>query len=41
MWLDNVLKYVTLLKVEAWWKIALDRNIWMRIIKEAKIHKGL
>jgi hypothetical protein len=39
--LDSVLKYVELLKVEAWWKKALDRNIWGRIIKQAKIHKGL
>jgi hypothetical protein len=29
------------LKVEAWCKKALDRNIWGRIIKEAKTHKGL
>jgi hypothetical protein len=29
------------LKVEAWWKKALDRNIWGRIIKEAKVYNGL
>jgi hypothetical protein len=40
-WLHSVLKDVKLLKVEAWWKKALDRNIWGRIIKEAKVHKGL
>jgi hypothetical protein len=40
-WLDSVLKDVKLLKVETWWKKALDRNIWGRIIKEAKVHKGL
>jgi hypothetical protein len=40
-WLDSVLKDVKLLKVEAWWKKARDRNIWRRIIKEAKVHKGL
>jgi hypothetical protein len=39
--LDSVLKDVKLLKVEAWWKKALDRNIWERIIKEAKVHEGL
>jgi hypothetical protein len=39
-WLDSVLKDVKLLKVEAWWKKALDRNIWGRIIKEAKVHTG-
>jgi hypothetical protein len=26
-WLDSVLKDVKLLKVDAWWKKALDRNI--------------
>jgi hypothetical protein len=29
------------LKVGAWWKKTLDRNLWERIIKEAKVHKGL
>jgi hypothetical protein len=40
-WHDNVLKDVKLLKVETWWKKAHDRNIWGKIIKEAKVHKGL
>jgi hypothetical protein len=40
-WLGSVLKDVKLLKVEPWWKKARDRNIWGRIIKEAKVHKGL
>jgi hypothetical protein len=40
-WLDSVLKDVNLLKVEVWWKKAHDRNVWGRIIKEAKVHKGL
>jgi hypothetical protein len=40
-WLDSVLKHVKLLKVEERWKIALDSNIWGRIIKEAKVHKEL
>jgi hypothetical protein len=35
------LKDVKLLKVETWWKKARDRNIWGRIIKETKVHKGL
>jgi hypothetical protein len=26
-WLDSVLKYVKLLKVETWWKKERDRNI--------------
>jgi hypothetical protein len=29
------------LKVETWWNKALDRNIWGRIIKEAKVHTEL
>jgi hypothetical protein len=41
MWLDSVLKDVKLLKVETWWKKALDRNRRGRIIKEIKVHKGL
>jgi hypothetical protein len=32
---------VKLLKVKAWWKKALDRDIWGRIYKEAKVRKGL
>jgi hypothetical protein len=40
-WLDSVLKDVKLLIVETWGKKARDRNIWGRIIKEAKVHKGL
>jgi hypothetical protein len=39
--LHNDLKDVKFLKVEAWWKKALDMNIWGRIIKEAKVNKGL
>jgi hypothetical protein len=37
-WLDSVLKDVKLLKLEAWWKKALDRNNWGRIIKEVNVH---
>jgi hypothetical protein len=40
-WLGSVLKDVNLLKVETWWKKAHDGNIWVRIIKEDKVHKGL
>jgi hypothetical protein len=40
-WLDSVLKDVKLLKAETWWKKAHDKNIWGRIIKEAKVHTGL
>jgi hypothetical protein len=40
-WLDGVLKDVRSLKVEAWWKKALDRNIWERITKEGRVHTEL
>jgi hypothetical protein len=40
-WLDSVFKDVKLLKVETWRKKELDRNIWQRVIKEAKVHKRL
>jgi hypothetical protein len=40
-WLNSVLKDVKLLKVEAQSKKVLDRNIWVRIIKEARVHTGL
>jgi hypothetical protein len=40
-WLDSVVKDVKLLKVETWCKKARNRNIWGRIIKEAKVHTGL
>jgi len=40
-WLDSVLKDVKTFKVEAWWKKALDRNIWKMVIKVAKVHTGL
>jgi hypothetical protein len=29
------------LKVEGWWKKALNRNLWERFVKEAKVHTGL
>jgi hypothetical protein len=35
----RVLKDVKLLKVETWWKKARDRNIWGKIIEEAKVYK--
>jgi hypothetical protein len=40
-WLYSVLKDIKLLKIEAWRKKALDRDIWGRIIKEATVHTGL
>jgi hypothetical protein len=36
-----IIYYTCKLKVEAWWKKALDRHLWGRIIKKAKVHKGL
>jgi hypothetical protein len=41
MWLDSVSKDVKLLKAETWWEKVRDRNIWGRIIKEAKVRKEL
>jgi hypothetical protein len=41
MWLVSVSKDVKALKVEAWWEKALDRHLWERIIKEAKVNKEL
>jgi hypothetical protein len=41
-WLDSVLKEdLNTLKVEAWWKKTLDRNLWEVIINEAKVHKNV
>jgi hypothetical protein len=37
----KVLKDIKTLKVDAWWRKALDRNLCGRIIKEAKVHTGL
>jgi hypothetical protein len=35
-----VLRDAKLLKVQTWWKKARGGNIWGKIIKEAKVHKG-
>jgi hypothetical protein len=40
-WLDSVLKDLKILKVTAWCRTAQDRDLWSKIIKEAKAHKGL
>jgi hypothetical protein len=40
-WLDSVLKDLKILKVTACWRTAQDRDLWSKIIKEAKAHKGL
>jgi hypothetical protein len=40
-WLDSVLKDVKLWKEETWWKKASRRKILGRIIKGAKVYKGL
>jgi hypothetical protein len=41
IYIYQYLKNVNLLKVEAWWKKALDGNIWGRITKETNVHKDL
>jgi hypothetical protein len=38
--LDSILKDLKILKVTAWWRTTQD-NLWSKIIKEAKAHKGL
>jgi hypothetical protein len=40
-WPDSVLKDLKILKVTALWRTAQDRDLWSKIIKEAKAHKGL
>jgi hypothetical protein len=40
-WLDSVLKDLKILKVTALWRTARGRDLWGKIIKEAKAHKGL
>jgi hypothetical protein len=40
-WLDSILKDLKTLTVTAWWRTAQDRDLWSKIIKEAKTHKGL
>jgi hypothetical protein len=40
-WPDSVLKDLKILTVTAWWRAAQDRDMWSKIIKEAKAHKGL
>jgi hypothetical protein len=37
----KVLKDIKTLKVDAWLRKALDRNLCGRIIKQAKVHTGL
>jgi hypothetical protein len=38
---QGMIKELKLLKAETWWNKAQDKNIWGRIIKKAKVHKGL
>jgi hypothetical protein len=40
-WLDSVLKDIKILTVTAQWRTAQDRDLWSKIIKEAKAHKEL
>jgi hypothetical protein len=40
-WLDSVLKDLKILTVTVWWRTAQDRDLWSKITKEAKAHKGL
>jgi hypothetical protein len=40
-WLHSVLKDLKILTVTAWWRTAQDRDLWSKIIKDAKTHKGM
>jgi hypothetical protein len=40
-WLDSVLKDLKILKMTEWWRTTKDRDLWSKIIKEAKAHKGM
>jgi hypothetical protein len=40
-WLDSVLKDLKILEVTVWWRTAQGRDLWSKIIKEAKAHKRL
>jgi hypothetical protein len=40
-WPDSVLKDLKILTVRVWCRSGQDRDLWSKIIKEAKAHKGL
>ena len=40
-WLQNVWDDINTMRVTGWREKARDRDIWRRIVKEAKAHKGL
>jgi hypothetical protein len=40
-WLDSVEKDLRLLGIRGWKTKALDRNLWRRIMEDAKTHSGL
>ena len=40
-WLQNVWDDINTMRVTRWREKARDRDIWRRIVKEAKAHKGL
>jgi hypothetical protein len=39
-WLDSVLKDLKTLEVNAWWKKALDTDLWSEIIRRPRYTEG-
>jgi hypothetical protein len=40
-WLESILKDLKILTVIGRWRTAQDRDLWSKVIKKAKAHKGL
>lgn len=40
-WIDGVLEDVKKLGIKNWWKVAKDRQVWRKILREAEAHVGL
>jgi hypothetical protein len=40
-WEDGVVQDTRILGVNSWKKVALDRDEWAKLLKKARVHKGL
>ena len=40
-WMDDEMDDIRTLGVRNWWMIAKDRDLWRKIMKDAKAHSGL